>query len=304
MLHRRLILLLFVSFAALVFGIAGNRFAENKNRFLGLPTSHWRSVERAHCEELVGPLRPIFGDSDRAAIPVLLDLLGDDDPCVRASAAQSLGTMNDLNDVAPVVMRAAKDPSRIVRMRIALALTKINSDRYSTIPLLIESLSDHEICVRIDSAEALGLIGPKAIAAIGPLTRALEDDDSYVRMKSAEALYRIAGRVDVAILILVQGLKDDNSTRRRGAAQALRDMGPDAKEGVTNLIEALQDEDLRFYAAEALGAIGPDAKLAFLPMMKMAQERRDSHRSYWWLRDPLMKIDPVAVASAGLSDEK
>jgi HEAT repeat protein len=278
--------------------------AEQEPSYQGKPTRYWREKLRAQAADPF-KLHPVFANEDPAAIPVLAQLVRDEDTTIRRIAAVSLSTMGrELDDVVPTLVKVLKDPDPIVRSYAALALAKADPVKHDTVPLLAAALDDTEVCVRISAAEALGTLGPKATAATGALEHALGDEDSYVRVKSAEALYKIDRRVDVVVPILVRGLKDENSTRRRGAAEALTGMGPDAKAAVNALTEALADDDLRFAATQALGAIGPGPKPATPALLKIVSERRSAGKPFWWARDALMKIDPQAVALAGVPEDR
>jgi HEAT repeat protein len=274
--------------------------------YQGKPTHYWREKLRAEETELGWGARPLFAAEDPTAIPVLIQLLRDKDPAIRAHVAHSLSTMGGaLEDVVPALVQALNDPDRIVRVYALLSLAKVNPSKHGTVSLFIASLTDKEICVLISAAQALGMVGPKAKTATAALARALEDEDSYVRVKAAQALYRIDRRqVNVVIPILIQGLKDENSSRRRGAAKAIKARGPDAKPAVNALTEALGDDELMFYAAEALGAIGPDAKSAFLPLLKIVNEMRAERKPFWWARDAMMLIDPKAVDQAKVPEDE
>jgi HEAT repeat protein len=78
-----------------------------------------------------------------AAVPALIETLGDPDQEVRAQAAQALARMG--NKAAPAVdalVRALDDPSEEVRRGAARALGQIGSEAEEAVPALIKAIKD------------------------------------------------------------------------------------------------------------------------------------------------------------------
>src|SRR5437870_5216055 len=154
----------------------------------GLPTSYWSMVvrranedsDRAMAAGCLGPAPPVsrldellesvglgWGsgilNGDPATVPVLADLLGDDDQEVRWMAATALGAIGPPAETAvPALTRALGDPYYLVRWTSADALGYIGPGARSAVPALTEALGDAEKDVRESAANALRTIDPEA----------------------------------------------------------------------------------------------------------------------------------------------
>ena len=111
----------------------------------------------------------------KTVVPVLLNLLSDNDKTVRAKAAELLGTIR-APDASSELMRLLTDEQWVVRRTAACSLGKIGSS--NAVPKLLRLLSDKEWVVRASAADALGEIG--ALDALPDLKRALEvENEEY-----------------------------------------------------------------------------------------------------------------------------
>jgi HEAT repeat protein len=166
------------------------------------------------------------------AIPLLVNLLGDDWETVRRFAADAL------IDLAP--------------------------HTESIQPALRRALRDEDSLVAGDAARALGALGDRASPSVGALVKTLSHHDPYVRIYAAEALASIGPKADSATEELARALDDPIPGVRWAACEALANIGPGAHSAVPQLVEALQDEFLyvRIFAAGALGAMGAKAQMA------------------------------------------
>ena len=86
---------------------------------------------------------------------------------------------------------ALKDKDEDLRIRAAMALSRIGSAAEKAVPALIQALKYKEESVRGAAAWALGKIGPKAEKAVPALIEALKDKDEWVRKAAKEALEQI-----------------------------------------------------------------------------------------------------------------
>lgn len=259
--------------------------------YRGHPASYWREQMRP---EGVDRPRVLVGAGDPDAMPVMAELLRDEDESVRIHAAHSLSTIGPkVREVLPRIHVALRDPVPQVRMYAAVALGGVPpQDDDDTVKPLAEALQDPEICVRIGAAKGLARMGPGARSSIPALEAALRDEDHYVAVQAALALYKIGGRIDRVLPVLIDGLKDPNSTRRKGAAQALKELGPNAEGAVPALINALADEENVVAVVDALGAIGPRAEKAVPALLVILNKQG---RDRWWIDEALRKIDPVTA---------
>ena len=124
-----------------------------------------------------------------AALPTLMEFLGDDAWWLRASAADVLGDIGlEATPSVPALTGALKDESDWVRRNAVEALGNIGSDAAPARKALAECLTDIDEAVRHNAALALAKIGSGDVAA---LNAASEDENRCVRELSAEALARL-----------------------------------------------------------------------------------------------------------------
>jgi len=221
--------------------------------------------------------------------------LRDQDPEVRASAAETLGDIaKEVQDGAalepaiPPLIEALQDEDTNVRGRAAEALAWIARkfrDQPALapgIPPLTEALQDESAAVRRSAAWALRCIAEKVQdqaalqRAIPALIEALQDENEWVRGNAAWALSWTTARVqdeaalEAAIPALIQAFQEDDAYvgARPGAAFAFVNIANNgAREAallpaIQPLIEVLQDEDVRARgnAACALGTIASNVE--------------------------------------------
>jgi HEAT repeat protein len=131
-------------------------------------------------------------DHDPAAVPVLVQLLSDDDPEVRDYAALALGDCGPAATAAlPRLTEALRDDDPEVRRSAAVSLGRIDRRPEVTVPVLSRMLTAREALIRCRVANLLGETGPDAREAAPTLRQALLDEDAQVRVEAAEALKKI-----------------------------------------------------------------------------------------------------------------
>lgn len=166
----------------------------------------------------------------RPATAPVLRALSDEDPFVRALAAEVLGAVGDRTSVRP----------------------------------LIKALADKEATVRDKATWALGLLSdPDGAAAVAEMMRG--DPSLEVRVTATTALGRMGCRASVEPLI--ESLQGEPARLREAAARALGGMGKMLASGVRGqicctktgeaLMAALNDKEtaVRVAAIDALGAL-------------------------------------------------
>jgi HEAT repeat protein len=147
-----------------------------------------------------------FGPAALAAVPTIVQALGDPNPAIKVAAVQALAqigpdAMSAVPSLLPILVRG----SQLARVAAAAALLNIDLKWAAhsavaeaitcTIPVLIEAVeSSGDRVARQSAAKALGLIGRDAKAAIPALTRALEDKDRRIQDEAAKALAKIEDR--------------------------------------------------------------------------------------------------------------
>jgi HEAT repeat protein len=135
-------------------------------------------------------VRTLAAVGTAAARELLIAVLEDPDPAVRACAAQGLGELRVEEAVAGLVRRMA-DSSPLVSRVAADGLARIGSP---AVPALIAALQAGEVLARAGAARALSIIRPpEAIADeyIRALCAALDDPSAIVTYYAEEALEQI-----------------------------------------------------------------------------------------------------------------
>jgi HEAT repeat protein len=170
---------------------------------------------------------------DLRAIPRLIELLQDECPLVRVSAAYALGRNKSELAIAPLITQLKQDWNGYVRKGIVWALGTCH-DVLGLQPL-ISALKYDITAVRLWAASALGQLGD--LQAIEPLLEALiKDPISAVRGNCAWSLGKLIAQMrrefgtqdeiyHDAVDALVDALDDDDLSVQTDARNALRKLG-------------------------------------------------------------------------------
>ncbi len=117
-------------------------------------------------------------------------LLLDQDPRIRADAAEAIGQIGQQLDVSiPSLVMALQDTHALVKMTAVEALGQFGPQAKPAVPALVQALHDPNNDIRSAAADTLGEIGERA--AVPGLKRALQDDNNEVREAAADALAQI-----------------------------------------------------------------------------------------------------------------
>lgn len=213
----------------------------------------------------------LAGDLSGAAIPALLQVLGDTDAEVRRAVVSVLGTSRD-ERVLAALPQALRDPVAEVREQVVTVLGLYKEARFTEV--FVGLLKDPHPGVRRQAGRALDGLGwePKnetqqiqkhiaagdyvkaarlGAGAVDPLAAVLKDPTSPNRRAVVEALSLIGDARIVRPLLMA--LKDRAPEVKAAAIEAL---SPMREAGITEgFIGALRDADhhVRAAAADALG---------------------------------------------------
>lgn len=146
----------------------------------------------ANVSESLAKVRRLERDRN---VPGLIELLGNPLEAsrrvtVRGAAAMALGEIGDRAAV-PYLIELLGDQRPVVRSLATYALRQIGDERAANSVQTL--LDDQDAIVRMSAAETLGVFGSPE--AIGPLIEALDDEHPWVRVNAAEALVAIGGDV-------------------------------------------------------------------------------------------------------------
>jgi HEAT repeat protein len=215
-------------------------------------------------EVRVAAMRLLGEIGDRRAADPLHPALRDASATVRATAAWALGRIGAFASLAPL-LEALGDP--VVSVDEAL-LAAVNGFGRAALGGALEALGDRNDRRRGDAVSLLGTIGDPGAAA--PLNGLLPQEPSWpVRQQIAWALGRIGDRSSVEPLR--RALADPATGVRSAAADALGE--PGAAAAVEALVDALEDGSPEVRA----GAVGALARITG------AQQPRDEAAwRRWW----------------------
>jgi HEAT repeat protein len=122
----------------------------------------------------------------KPAVKPLIEILKNEDPAMRMSAAEILGKIGDVRALRPLVA-LLEDEDATVRIYVINALGELRSE--SALKPLLKFVSDEDPEARKSLAEALGKIDNNM--ALKPLIKLLEDPNIRVRESAARALWEI-----------------------------------------------------------------------------------------------------------------
>lgn len=212
-----------------------------------------------------------------AALPALLDRVGDPDPRVRLRVVRALGDIGDPSAVGSLAPLVEAD-GRALRRELAAALGRIGGER--ALETLDPLLSDPELPVRREAVVALGNF--ERCRPVGRLVEQLEDDEAEIRQAAALATVDLLSNAPAAdshelrsevvealatthggavIEALVELFEESTrASRRRNAAWLLGRTADQESVAVEALVAALDDEDesVRRFAATSLVAMDAD----------------------------------------------
>jgi len=141
-----------------------------------LPAAAWQCPKCGRCFEAI-----------------LLELLQDAEPAVRAQAVSNLGFCHASERVIRAFAAALSDAESTVRREAGLQLFLRGRLAEAAIPALIAALDDPDIVVRRFAAAALSMIGPPAQSALQKLSELRDTADDKLRVWVLEAERNISG---------------------------------------------------------------------------------------------------------------
>jgi len=126
-------------------------------------------------QRLLRAAAALGGRPEQSDIPVLIELMKDENAAVRYWSAIGLGNLdNEVKPTAELLGRVLNDRSGVVRIAAARALCMIDMET-SALRVLTSELKSQNEWVRLNAAIILDEIGEKARPAIGALKEALKD---------------------------------------------------------------------------------------------------------------------------------
>ena len=211
--------------------------------------------------EVLDAVMDVMAGLGEKVVPRLIEALGVKE--VRLRAAAIIARIGPPAKAAvPALVDALGDESSETRNEVLFALGAIGPEAKAAVPAIAKALRDPDMNVRYAACYALCQIGPAAMPAKSELVGNLGGADQFLAMASACALARVHPECPEtaakSVPVLIESLGEPDVMTRLHAAQALGCLGPLAKDAVPVLKKALDDpnETVRAAASEALKAIG------------------------------------------------
>ncbi len=248
-----------------------------------------------HCRTAASDALVAIGPGAR---PMLVRALGDRRAIVRAEAVACLGWGHktaDAEKVLPPLIRALGDEDAGVRRRTAWALRCYGPRAEAALPALVQQLRDSDAEAASDAAGALAELKEKGALAVPALCDALKDKREKVAVSAAFALANlfhvegIRAKSATALPALVEAAKRPEAGIRNHVLFAMSWLGPEAAPAVDFVIAALQKDEYpscRRSSASALAGMGPTVAAKTVPVLVKG------------LRTKAFGEDRVAMASA------
>jgi HEAT repeat protein len=187
----------------------------------------------------------------------LAKLIGDDDVRVRKAVVQSLGRARGAKAIAlKALAKVAGDEDHQVAGPALRAMKDL--DASAGVPTFLAALSSENPLVKAAALLALGSAGDKADAVVPAIVAALADESSTVRGAAFSALRTLGEKAGAALPALLARAREEASPDRAGALGALAYISPGSKTVLKTLVSALTDADptIAMCAESALAVLG------------------------------------------------
>jgi HEAT repeat protein len=218
---------------------------EEGPRYKGLPASYWRMSlldwrksqggspsPLTRLQTLLGLCsnggQPAILRGDPATLPMLLQLIRDEDSSVSGEALYALKNLRATKALWRAIVEKLNDKdTRIHSIAEGLLFSFGNRADSNVLPVLSELLQHDESNIRTESLNIVIHLGPDAAPVVPELARMLHGGWP-LRYYAAVALKSVGPDAPSAIPGLVNMLNDEDELCRGAAADALRHIDPEA----------------------------------------------------------------------------
>lgn len=233
------------------------------------------------------------------AVPALISALKDDEPLVRAAAANALFEIGRIaKDSTPALLKALADSNPIVRGNAVAALAEI--EQTSTPSLLASLLENGSTSVRASAARALGQIG----SAAAPVIKSTIEKLKHPREMAREQAMRNLGKIGVvAVPLLADALSNSEGEFREYVVRALGET--EAENALPLLLPLLEERSgsIGWIASASLAALGPPAVPALSEQLRSTKShvRERAANALGWMGSAA--VESVPALAQALNDE-
>lgn len=268
-------------------------FLRGEAFYNGRPTSYWVSALKKEPTFLgqslpQGDIGKMLREGGPDAIPVLVQMLGDEENAVTQEALLALTLMDpDPALVKPALEQILQTRGEIGCLQGATQLLQ-RLDRAAAQATLIRALeSNRRVRGRVWAASAVGTSDDDERSVATALERCIRNpaEDMLVRLSAIRGLIRLQEPISESMMaLLCAGILSPDRELRVFAFLVLQDLGPHAQSALPTLQESLADEDpdTRIAALNVLGRIGPEPEIIQLLIVA--------------LRDPYVAVRNTAIA--------
>lgn len=259
------------SFIALFLSVATACFAEEDTQQLLKAAVESTGVDRYNAIDDLGEQ----GQQPSLVVPVLQELLSDNDTQVQWRSARSLGDFGDLAaDAVSPLRELLASPEPAVQYHAAVALARIGNADKATIDALVSAATGPDARVARAAISSLRRLDVPPDMVAGALKHAMASDDQAVVVHAMEAMVEMGPGTAP---ILNEALK--NPRTAYVACAAIEHLGADAAATVPALTELLADtkhSHLQIQAMLALASIGPPARSASDEIAVLLENSQDA----------------------------
>jgi len=210
---------------------------------------------------LAGCVQDSSPSSREHTVTILLELLHDERPEMRRTAAESLGKIGDPR-AAESIFPLIRDPVAVVREASVLAMGRMKpTATEGVVALLTQALADPDESVREAAVVAIGEI-ELGSRLLWPVVELLRSSDSTIRIAAVRALLQVG--LGQSVPTLITAGRDSDAEVRQGIVAAVGEWGGAA--GAPWLRERLAHDPspgVRTEAAYRLGMLSdPETRAA------------------------------------------
>ena len=171
---------------------------------------------------LAGCVQDSPPSSRERSVSLLLELLSDEAPEIRRTAAESLGKIGD-PQAADSILPLIQDPAAIVREASVLAMGRVKPTAIDgVVGLLAQALEDSVESVRQGAVVAIGDIEPGSLL-LQPIVGFLRSSDVTIRRAAVQALLQVDSSQWVPVLVAAG--RDSDAEVRQGIVAVVGEWG-------------------------------------------------------------------------------
>ena len=242
-----------------------------------------------------------LGPAAKPAVPMLIQMLTNQEAFVRVNAAGALGAMRSAaREVVPALASSLNDTNYDVRVSAIYALGQIGEPQDLVAAVLLRELQQPNQRIRFVTMNALGSLTNQAEIIVPELLK-IFDSDSRMRYTVIESLKRLDPKALEELLF--QRLTDSDPRVRlaaMGGGRYLHRIGVDPSRFLPPLLDCLDNPDhrVRLNAVYSLERFRDKARAVVPAMLKSLQDENSLVRQA--ATNALVAIDPAAAARAGI----